>query len=863
MACRLAYVVQSRRAREDGLELTRNANGSHSTHASLDASRASWRLRLERKVSVVTNGFIQDAKYALRSLASRPLYAVASIAVLAIAIGANTTVFSVFNGLFLRPLPYPDGDRLVMVYNSYPKINLPYANTSIPDYLDRREQAPSLESLAIMTAAPRTLAVEGAPQRVLVAPASASMFDVLRVAPVVGRAFGEDEAVLGNDRVVVLSHQLWSTRFGARPEVIGSDIRFDGDSYRVIGVMPEGFGFPNRNIEAYVPFAFTPQQTADTARGNEFSWSVGRLRNGATVEGLNTELAAIVERNVASGRLPADAVTVAGFTGRSELLRDLQVGDLRQTVVVLQAIVLVVLLIACANLANLQLTRIAARRKELAVRAALGAGGERLVRMVLVEALLLAVAGGVLGLAVAAGGLGLVRVLGLDQSNQGFEFALDTTALGFTLAAAVVAGLVSGLPPVLAMLRDDLTGAIREAGRQGGGGRHAQRLRNGLVVTQLAMGVVLLVGAGLLTKSFYGLLAEGPGFNAGSVWTVRIALGGPRYSERDSWPRFQQAVLESLRVLPGVADAGVTSALPFTGTNPQGSFVIDGYVLPEGVSAPHAQDRAIDERYLDVLGISVVAGRNFAAHEAERVVIVDENISNKYWPNGDALGKRVRSAAGPADQWYTIIGIVPAVKHGSLTDTPVKETIYWHYEQRPQSAVVLTLRTVVPPAQLAGPVNAAIVALDPDVAPYNAQTMDSLIEGSLGPQRTPMVLTLVFAGVAFLLAVIGIYAVLAWAVSQRVNEIGVRMALGARAADIGSMVLRQGGKLIAIGLIVGVVGAIALGRVLSSQLERVGSFDAAVLALTVIGLGGAALVASWLPARRAARVDPLTALRAE
>jgi predicted permease len=297
--------------------------------------------------------------------------------------------------------------------------------------------------------------------------------------------------------------------------------------------------------------------------------------------------------------------------------------------------------------------------------------------------------------------------------------------------------------------------------------------------------------------------------------------------------------------------------------NQQGSFIIDGYVLPEGASPPHAQDRAIDDRYLGVLGIPVVAGRNFAAHEPERVAIVDENVATKYWPNGSALGQRVRSAVAPADEWYTIIGVVPAVKHGTLAETPVKETIYWHHEQRPQSAVVLALRAVVPPAQLAGAVNAAIVALDPDVAPYDARTLDDRVAGSLGPQRTPMVLTLVFAGVAFLLAVIGIYGVLAWGVSQRVNEIGVRMALGARAVDIGRMVLSQGGKLIAIGLVIGIAGAIALGRVLASQLDRVGSFDATVLVLTVVGLGGAALIASWLPARRASRVDPMNALRSE
>jgi predicted permease len=812
----------------------------------------------------MNSGFLQDLGYALRALASRKLYAVASIAVLAVAIGANTTVFSVFNGLFLRPLPYPDGDRLVMVYDSYPTIGMVNAGTSIPDYLDRRAQAPSLESLAIISAGPRTLVSNGSPQRLLVARASPSMFDVLRVAPAIGRAFTEDEAELGNERVVVLSHRVWSNQFGARRDVVGGDIRFDGLSYRVIGVMPEGFGFPQRSIDAYVPFAFTPDQMSDAARGNQFSSSVGRLRADATVDGLNTELAAIVERNVAAGRISADAVTQAGFTGGAQPLREIQVGDLQQTVLVLQAIVLVVLLIACANLANLQLTRVASRRKELAVRSALGAGGERLVRMVLVEALLLAVAGGVLGIGVAAGGLALVRALGLDQSNQGFEFALDAAALGFTFGAALIAALISGLPPVLALLRDDLTGAIREAGRQGGGGRSAQRMRAALVVAQLAMSVTLLAGAGLLTKGFYALLGEGPGFTAGNVWTVRTTLGGPRYAARDSWPRFQLEAIEALRALPGVADAGVTSVLPFAGNNDQGSIVIDGYVIPPGGTDPHAQHRSIDERFLTTLGIPIVEGRNFAAHESAPVVIVDENLANKFWPGGNALGQRLqRVPIRPEDPLYTVVGVVRAVKHGDLAEVPVKETVYWHYEQQTRASSVFTLRTVVPPAQLAGAVSAALAAIDPEVALYDARTMDERVAGTLGPQRTPMVLTLVFAGVAFALAVIGIYGVLAWAVSQRVGEIGVRLALGARAADIGRMILRQGGKLIAIGLLVGVAGAVALGRVLSSQLDRVGSFDAQVLALTVVALGGAAFLASWLPARRAARVDPLTALRSE
>ncbi len=808
-------------------------------------------------------GFRADVKYALRALASRPLYALASIAVLAVAIGANTTVFSVFNGLFLRPLPYPDGDRLVMVYDSYPKQNLPNAGTAIPDYLERREQAPSLENLAIVAEFPRTLAGDGPPQRLQVARASSSLFDVLRTQPAIGRAFTEDEARVGNDNVAVLSHRLWNTRFGARSDIVGTDIRLDGTTFRVIGVMPENFGFPRRDIDAYLPFAFTEQQMSDAARGNQFSTSVGRLRAGATVEGLEAELAAIVRNNVAAGRLPADAVTVAGFTGRAQPLRDLQVGNLRDMLLILQTVVLVVLLIACANLANLQLTRLASRRKELAVRSALGAGGERILRMVLVEALLLSFAGGALGVAVAAGGLALVRRLGLDRSNQGFELALDSNVLAYTLGAAVLAGIVSGVPPVLALLRDDLTGAIREAGRQGGGGRRAQRMRNGLVVAQLAMSVMLLVGAGLLTKSFYGLLAEGPGFNAGSVWTARFSLAGPRYTDRESWPRFQEQALAAVRALPGVSAAGMTSVLPFGGNNSQGSTNIDGYVVPQGASPPHAQHRSIDEGYLTALGIPIVAGRNFAPHESEPVVIIDEVFAEKYWPGRSPLGQRLQRNLEPADRWYTIIGVVPAVKHASLADTTIKETLYWHYEQRPEPVAVVALRTVVPPGQLGNAVSAAIASLDPEVALSDARPLADRIDASLGPQRTPMVLTLVFAGVAFALAVIGIYGVLAWAVTQRVNEIGVRMALGARAADIGRMILAQGGKLVAIGLGVGIVGALVLGRVLASQLQRVGAFDPLVLALTVVGLGGAALIASWLPARRAASVDPLTALRSE
>jgi putative ABC transport system permease protein len=804
----------------------------------------------------------QDFRYALRALARRPTYAAITILVLAIAIGANTTVFSVLNGLFLRPLPYPDGDRLVEVYDSYPKMGIEVAGTAIPDYIERREEAKSLESLAIVTTEPRTLGAAGDPERVRIARASPSLFTVLRTQPRLGRAFTDDEAALGNDRVAVLSDRLWRTRFGASPNVEGLEIRLDGDSFRVIGVMPPGFGFPTRDVDAWTPFAFTPAEMADSGRGNQFSQSVGRLRDGATLETLNAELATIVNRNVEAGRIPRDFVSVAGFTGRAKWLRDTRVGSLESMVYLLQATVLAVLLIACANVANLQLARVASRRRELAVRTALGAPGARLARLVLVESFLLALVGAFAGLVLASGGLELVRALGLDRSNDGFEFRLDTVVLAFTLGAGVLAALVAGLPPLIALLRDGLIQVVHEAGRLGGGGRSANALRSALIVVQIALSVALLAGAGLLTKNFYRLESEGPGFNSGSIWTAGISLPRGRYSTQESWAQFEQRMLVALRALPGVSAAGFTSVLPFSNANTSGSYVVEGYEPPAGTPPPHGQQRSIDEQYLPALGIAIVQGRNFAASEPERVAIVDTNVARKYWPDGKALGQRLRYNSDPPDRFYTIIGVVPPVKQADLAEES-KETVYWHYEQRPVQEGRLALRTTLPPEQLTGAVKAAIAQLDPELALFNIEPLDLLVQRSLGIERAPMVLTLVFAAVAFTLAVIGIYGVLTWAVTQRFAEIGVRLALGAQVRDIVRMVLTQGGKLIAIGVAFGIVGAAVIGRVLAAQVPGVAAIDTAVIAGSVVALAAAALIATWLPARRAGRTDPMITLRSD
>jgi predicted permease len=806
---------------------------------------------------------MEDFKFAVRALANRPMYTLITVLVLALAIGANATVFSVFNGLFLKPLPYPEDDRLVFVYNTYTRAGIEFAGTSIPDYLDRREQAPSLEDLAIYTFSARALGTDGTPERITVPLVSPSLFDVLGIRPQLGRIFSDEEATPGNDRVVVLSHTLWQTRFGGRSDILGSDVRLDGENFRVIGVMPPEFIFPSANARAWVPFAFTPEQMSDNERGNEFSNSVGRLRPGATTDGLDAEMAAIIRRNVERIGEAADFIDQMGFSARAVSMREFTVGNLRPMLLVLQASVLAVLLIACANVANLQLARIASRRKELTIRAVLGAQQRRLATLVLSESAVLAALGALGGLVIAHFGLALVRALGLDRASQGYEFALDPAVIAFTAGAALFAALVSALVPIAVLLRDQLAQAINEAGRLGGGGRATQLFRNGLVVAQIAMSVALLVGAGLLTKSFYQLQQQGTGFLFEQVLTARISLPANRFPDMESQGQIYQRAVEALRALPGVVEAGFTTVLPFTGSNSQGSLVVDGYTPPEGSPPPHAQVRSIDERYLRALEIPVVRGRGFNEHEPDRVVLIDENMAQRFWPGGNALGQRLRRSFEDEDVWYTVIGVVPAVRHDTLADEATKETVYWHYQQRVDPFGVFALRTAVPPQQLERLVRDTMTGIDPELPLFDVMPFETRVENSLGPQRTPMVLTLVFAVVAFVLAVVGVYGVLTWAVTQRFGEIGVRMALGARGADIVRLVVGQGGRMTLVGLVLGALAAAALGRLMASQLHGTSALDPVIFAGVIASLAAAALLASWLPARRAAAIDPMNALRRE
>lgn len=812
---------------------------------------------------------MQDLRYGLRTLAARPGFTTAAVLTLALGIGANTLVFSLISGLYLNPLPYRDDAALIDIENTYPKMGLAATGASIPDYLDRRE-LPALADSALYTDQNFNLADNGAPERVHGLRATPSLFSTLGVGAALGRTFSDEEATPGRDKVVVLGNAIWRNQFNAEPSAIGRDLRLNGESYRIIGVMPTGFMFPDRDTALYVPFAFTPAQKADTERGTEFSTSIARLAPGATRADVKTQADLVIQRNFDRiGAAGGDGAGFsrfmrdAGFTVNVRPLRTLLAGEHTQMLLLLQLAVALVLLIACANIANLLLTRLSARQKELSVRTALGASRTRIARQLLSEALMLALAGAAVGIGFAVIGQHLVGLSGLLP--DWVTLSLDLRVLGFTLAIAVGAGLAFGLLPAFSAASAQPQQVLRDNGRLGGGGRGARRLRNALVVAQLALAVALLGSAGLLVRSFANVLAQNPGFDADHVLTAGISLSSAKYADATARAQVMARILDAARNLPGVSAAGLSDVQPMSDAPNGSSYAIVG--RPSDLGTPHAHARTVDADYFKAMGIPLLHGRTFTDadwNSPQKVAIIDELFARKRFPAGDALGQILDlNRPGVTGKQYTIVGVVGTVKNGDLGETAREETYYLDYGQEPTGSVALILRTQGAPAALAAPLRAALLAIDPEQPLFGVMTLDQRVQQSLTGRRVPMQLIGGFAALALLLAAIGIYGVLAFAVAQRSGEFGVRMAIGASAARIRRQVLGDGARLIGAGLGLGVLGAVALGLLLRSQLFGVGSIDPPSLAVVVLALAAIALLACWLPARRATRIDPVVALRDE
>jgi predicted permease len=813
------------------------------------------------------DGLIQDLRYGMRALLARPGFTATAVLTLALAIGVNTLVFSLIDGVYLKPLPYRDDAALVDLGNRYAKSGPGRAGVSIPDYLDRRN-VPALTDSALYTEANVTLSSDDRPLRLRAMRVTPSLFSTLGVDAVLGRTFTQDEATVGNDKAVVINDALWRSRFNADPGVVGRDLQLNGDTYRVVGVMPAGFMFPARNVALYLPFAFTEKQKSDRERGQEFSESVARLAPGATYAEVVAQCDAIVARNAerigATGADGADFrafLQSSGFTVAVQPLRTRLAGDHADVLFMLQGAVALVLLIACANIANLLLTRLSARRKELSVRTALGAGRGRIARQLFVEALLLSCAGGALGLLVAFGGAAIVAGSGLLP--DWIDIAPGTRTLGFALAISIASGLCFGVAPAFSAIGLRPQQALRETSRLAGGGRGAQRTRNALVVAQLALAVALLAASGLLLRSFAKLVREDPGFRTDDVLTASITLPEKKYPAGSARTRAFAAIVDEARKLPGIEAAGIVDGLPFPSYSGS-SFRIAGRAV-EG-QPPHGHVLGVDEDYFRTMGIALRHGRAFSRADwdtAAKVVVVDELFERKHFPRGDALGAQLDFGSASKPNLYTIVGVVTTTKDTDLAAAPREETFYFDFADSPPPTALLVLRGTTPPATLAAPLRAAIHSFDAELPLFDVRTMAERIDGSLVSRRVPLQLIGCFSCLALLLAAVGIYGVLAFAVAQRSGEFGVRMAIGANAAQVERQVLGDGARLIALGLALGILAALALGFVLRSQLFGIGAVDPPSLLAVVAALAAVALAACWLPARRAARIDPAIALREE
>jgi putative ABC transport system permease protein len=812
---------------------------------------------------------VQEIRHALRLLVKNPLFTLVGILTLALGIGATTAVFTLVNALLIKPLPYEDPTRLVLLFEHFTAQHLDAIPVSPPEFLEYKTQLKSFDKLAAFNTATFNLSEGELPERVFGATVSADLFPLLGVEPIRGRIFRPEECAVGRDDVILISERLWRRKFDRDPRVLGSKLMADGRAYTVVGIMPASFEFPlplfnitgaqfGEQADIWQPLGFTDAEMKQ--RGSRSYGVIGRLAPGVSSQQAQAQLETVVRgmRTQFKDNYPQ----TESFGATIYPLKEQVIGGMKPLLLILLGAVALVLLIACANLATMLLARATAREREMAIRVAVGASRARLLRMALTESVVLAIFGAGVGILFAIWAIDLVKSLGTQTIPRLGEVQIDGTVLLVTLAVAIGTGLIFGLVPGLTSGKSDLTESLKEGGRGSTSGRRHNRLRNALVIAEVALALVLLTGAGLLLKSFVRLQNVNPGFNPENVLTAEISLPALRYPDRESQVNFFAELERRVAGLPGVTHAGCTIILPMSGINSDSSFDIEGRISDDTHPGPDEEIRLVSSDYFRTLEMPLLKGRFFTKEDkldAPPVVIINQALAKRYWLNEEAIGKRMQLPTREGPVWATIVGIVGDLHHRGL-DQPVKPEFYVPLAQIPYPSVVLALRSPQDAISLTSALRSTVQTIDPTLPIAHVRTLEQVIADSVAPRRLSVVLLAVFAGVALVLASVGIYGVMSFLVVQRTHEIGVRMALGAQRSDVLRLVIAHAGALIGAGTIFGLIVALFSTSILRSVLFQVSALDVPTFLFVTLTLALVALIASYIPARRATRADPMIAL---
>jgi putative ABC transport system permease protein len=817
-----------------------------------EVSREMWSLN-----SIET--LIQDLRYGARMLLKNPGFTLLAVLTLALGIGANTAIFSVVNAVLLQPLPFREPERLVMVWRTNTERTMRDAPVSAPNFIDWKQRNEVFEQMAAWRIGNFNLTGDAEPEIAQGAEVTAGFFETLGVGPALGRGFLPHEDQPGAEPVIVLSHSLWQRRFGSEPGIIGKRLIVDARPVTVIGVMPQGFNHPlaySSEIKLWTILTLNPQAN----RNNHFYNVVARLRTGVTMEQALFNMDN-VSRQMAELYPQTNRHHLAELTP----LHEQATGGIREPLLLLFGAIGLVLLIACANVANLLLARAAGRERELAVRTAMGASRGRLLRQLLTESVLLASLGATAGLLIAAWGIDLLSTFSAMEIARLNEVTLDRYALSFASLMALLTGMLCGFAPAWLSSRQSLSASLKEGARQATGGRGNQRLRGGLVVVEIALSLVLLIGAGLLIKSFLKLWTVDPGFNSEGVLTLNLGLPRARYAQPAQWAAFAEQVTEKLKSLPGAQATAVSGFAPMDGNRMARVYAIEGRPEPDLGNTPGVAYFPVSPDYFRALQIPLLSGRAFTARDdspASAVVIVSQSFADRYFPGEEAIGRRIGMATVRPLVWREIVGVVGDVRQSRLEDGP-RPMVYFPFQQYPFPVVTLIARSTGNPLGLAEAMKQAVYAVDKDLAISQLAPLERMVADSIAQRRALMTLLAVFSALALALATIGVYGVMAYSVAQRTHEIGVRMALGAQAGDVLKMILTQGLKLALIGVVIGLATAFSLTRWMESFLFGVRPTDPLTFSLIAVVLLCVSLLACWIPARRATQVDPMVALRVD